>query len=142
MIGAKPARTLNTSALKNQKKQEELTQEMNEKLKDWDSHNSENDKEEKWETLKDTVYKTAGDVLHHPERKHQDWFDDHDEHLGKLLEARNTARQENLQCNTRLKKKNTQRLRVTMTIFCLVPLNLQKKNLQYIKSKLILGTAD
>ena len=55
MIGAKPARTLNTSALKNQKKQEELTQEMDEKLKDWDSHNSENDIEEKWETLKDTV---------------------------------------------------------------------------------------
>ena len=48
------------------------------------------------------MYQTASDVLGHPERKHQDWFD---EHLKKLLEARNTARQENLQCSTRLKKK-------------------------------------
>ena len=56
------------------------------------------------------MYQTASDVLGHPERKHQDWFDEHDEHLKKLLEARNTARQENLQCSTRLKKKNTQRL--------------------------------
>ena len=51
------------------------------------------------------MYQTASDVLGHLERKHQDWFDEHDEHLKKLLEARNTARQENLQCSTRLKKK-------------------------------------
>ncbi|KAM9333757.1 uncharacterized protein KZ484_018739 [Pholidichthys leucotaenia] len=65
-------------------------------------NNSENDIEEKWATLKDTVYQTASDVLDHPERKQQDWYD---EHLKKLLEARNTARQENLQCNTRSNKK-------------------------------------
>ena len=118
MIGAKPARTLNTSALKNQKKQEEFTQEMDEKLKDWDSHNSENDIEEKWETLKDTVYKTAGDVLHHPERKHQDWFDDHDEE-----EKYSKAQTDN-------------------DNFLFSTLEFTKKKLQYIKSKLILGTAD
>ena len=39
-------------------------------------------------------------------KKHQDWFDEHDELLKKLLEASTTARQENLQCNTRSKKKN------------------------------------
>ncbi|XP_068714174.1 uncharacterized protein [Montipora foliosa] len=89
---AKPPRKLNISALKGQKKQEELTQEMDENLKDWDSNNSENAIEEKWATLKDTVCQTASDVLGYPERKHQDWFDEHDEHLEKLLEARNTAR--------------------------------------------------
>lgn len=69
--GAKPPRKLNTSALKGQKKQEELTQEiMDENLKNWDSNNSENDIEEKWATLKDTVYQTASDVLGYLERKH------------------------------------------------------------------------
>ena len=104
-MGAKPPRKLNTSAPKGQKKQQELTQEMDENLKDWDSNNSENNIEEKRVTLKGKVYQTASDVLGHPERKHQDWFNEHDEHLRKLLEARNTARQENLQCGTRLKKK-------------------------------------
>ena len=51
------------------------------------------------------MYQTASDVLGYPERKHQDWFDEYDEHLKKLLEARNTARQENLQCNTRSRRK-------------------------------------
>ena len=51
------------------------------------------------------MYQTASDVLGYPERKHQDWLDEHDEHLKKLLEARNTARQENLQCNTRSRRK-------------------------------------
>ena len=45
--GANPPRKLNTSALKGQKKQEELTQEMDENLKDWDSNNAENYIEEK-----------------------------------------------------------------------------------------------
>ncbi|XP_068676678.1 uncharacterized protein [Montipora foliosa] len=35
---------------------------MDETLKDWDSNNSENDIEEKWATLKDTVYQTARDL--------------------------------------------------------------------------------
>ena len=103
-MGAKPPWKLDTSALKGQKKQQERTQEMDENLKVWDSNNSENNVEEKWATLKNTVYQTASDVLGHPERKHQDWFDEHDEHLKKLLKARNTARQENLQRSTRLKK--------------------------------------
>ena len=54
-MGAKPPRRLNTSALKGQKKQEDLTQEMDENLKDWYSNNSENNIEEKWATLKYTV---------------------------------------------------------------------------------------
>lgn len=82
--GAKPPRKLNTSALKGQMKQEELTQETDENLKDWDSNNSENDIEEKWATLKDTVYRTASDVLDYSKRKRQGWFDEHDEHLNEV----------------------------------------------------------
>lgn len=51
------------------------------------------------------MYQTASDVLGHPGKKHQDWFDEHDKHLRKLLEARNTAGQESLQCNLRAKEK-------------------------------------
>ena len=57
------------------------------------------------------MYQTASDVRGHPGKKHQDWFDEHDKHLKKLLEARNTARQESLQCNTRSKKKKYSKAR-------------------------------
>ena len=59
------------------------------------------------------VYQTAGDVPGHPEKKHQDWFDEHDKHLKKPLKARNTSGQENLQCNTKSKKKKIQRQKCT-----------------------------
>ena len=45
------------------------------------------------------------DVLGHPEKKHQDWSNEHEKHLKKLLKPRNTARQESLPCNTRSKEK-------------------------------------
>ena len=61
----------------------------------------------------DMVYQTAGDVPGHPEKKHQDWFDEHDKHLKKPLKARNTSGQENLQCNTKSKKKKIQRQKCT-----------------------------
>ena len=51
------------------------------------------------------MYQTAGDVPGHPEKKHQDWFDEHDKHLKKPLKARNTSGQ----CNTKSKKKKIQR---------------------------------
>ena len=49
--GGKLPRKLDTCALKGQRKQKELTQ------KDWDSNNSEKDKDEKWATLKDICIK-------------------------------------------------------------------------------------
>ena len=45
------------------------------------------------------------DVLGYPEKKHQDWSNEHEKHLKKLLKPRNTARQESLPCNTRSKEK-------------------------------------
>lgn len=40
------------------------------------------------------VYQIESDVLGHPKKNYQDWFDEHGKHLKKLLETRNTARQE------------------------------------------------
>lgn len=100
---AQPPRKLNASTLKGQKKQQELSQEMDENTKDWDRNNSENDTEEKWATL-NTVYRTVRDQYR---------FNEHDEDRKKLLEARNTAGQKNLLCYTRLKRRNGQRLGVS-----------------------------
>ena len=51
------------------------------------------------------MYRTAKDVLGKPRRNHQDWFDDSDSKLQELLEARNLARNDYLQCSTRYRKK-------------------------------------
>ena len=77
------------------------------------------------------MYQTAGDVPGHPEKKHQDWFDEHDKHLKKPLKARNTSGQENLQCNTKLKKKKIQRQKCTRK----TKSNWWKKNLKKKKTR-------
>jgi hypothetical protein len=89
--------------LKDQLKKDELRTEMDANLEDWDAENS--DLEQKWKILKETVYSTASNVLGKQGRKHQDWFDEHDEHLLQLIQERNKARQASLLCNTRMKRK-------------------------------------
>ena len=57
--------------------------------------------EEKWSAFKSTVYEVSKDTLGHVERKHADWFDENDEELCELIAARNQARNEMLNRNTR-----------------------------------------
>ena len=60
----------------------------------------------KWETLRDTVFNTAKEILGKPKRKHQDWFDETDEELNRLLEERNQAKARQLTVNTRSTRAN------------------------------------
>ena len=53
------------------------------------------------ESLRTAVYNAAEKVFEKPKRKHQDWFDELDKHLGELLEQRKNARVNMLQTNTR-----------------------------------------
>ena len=101
--GSKPPRKLDTGALKDQNKREQLKKDMDVKLEHWDS--TDGDMEQRWEDLKETVYSTASQVLGKQGRKHQDWFDEHDMSLQKLIEERDKARQASFQCNTRSKRK-------------------------------------
>lgn len=47
--------------------------------------------EEDWAALRDAVYSTAAAHLGHNTRKHQDWFDDNDDHIQKLLAEKQEA---------------------------------------------------
>ena len=51
------------------------------------------------------VFSTASSVLGKQGQKHQDWFEEHNEHLLKLIEEKDKARQASMQCNTRSKQK-------------------------------------
>ena len=48
--------------------------------------------EESWSALRNTVYNTASDILGHPKRKHQDWFDENDEEILLLLKETREAK--------------------------------------------------
>jgi hypothetical protein len=62
------------------------------------------DVEGRWKMLKETTLSTAKQVLGKPQRRHQDWFDEADEEMNKLLELRNLAKARQLQINTRSTK--------------------------------------
>ena len=50
-------------------------------------HNSEN-LDENWTVFRDTVYASAIDSLGQVSRKHQNWFDENDEAIQRLLEEK------------------------------------------------------
>ena len=44
--------------------------------------------EENWTVFHKTVHSSAATTLGHPSRKHQDWFDENDDEIQKLLEEK------------------------------------------------------
>ena len=87
----KPPRKRNLEKLKHKETQEELIEEMDKNLKIWIDENEGKSVNEKWTTLRGLVHETAKDVLCNPDRKHQDWFNNSDQRLHELLEARDTG---------------------------------------------------
>ena len=57
-----------------------------------------------WDAFKAVVYDTAKEHLGNVKRKHEDWFDKNEEELGKIIEARNHARDKVMNVNTRSAK--------------------------------------
>ena len=100
---SKPSCRLGTGALKDQKIKKKLREEMDEKLEHWDAECD--DLEQKWFDLRKKVFLTASSVLEKQGQKHQDWFEEHNEHLLKLIEEKDKARQATMHCNTRSNRK-------------------------------------
>ena len=44
--------------------------------------------EENWTVLHKTINSSAASTLGHPSRKHQDWFDENDDEIQRLLEEK------------------------------------------------------
>eukprot|EP00745_Piridium_sociabile_P040226 TRINITY_DN767_c0_g1_i3.p1 TRINITY_DN767_c0_g1~~TRINITY_DN767_c0_g1_i3.p1 ORF type:complete len:1045 (-),score=247.16 TRINITY_DN767_c0_g1_i3:182-3316(-) len=49
------------------------------------------DSDKSWANFRDSVYSSAKLVLGHPERKHQDWFDDNNQQIAGLLKEKQEA---------------------------------------------------
>ena len=49
---------------------------------------SSEDPEENWTVFHKTVLSSAASTLGHPSRKHQDWFDENDDEIQRLLEEK------------------------------------------------------
>ena len=101
---AKPPSRLDTGKIKVKETKAELEEEMSKALRDCEDLEKSTDVEAQWKALRTAVYNTAEKVCEKPKRKHQDWFDELDKHLGELLEQRNNARVNMLQTNTRSNK--------------------------------------
>ena len=100
--GSKPPRKLDTWALKDKIKREQLKKYTTVILEHWDS--TDGDMEQRWEDLKETLYSTDSQVRGKPGGKHRDWFDQPDMSLHKLVAERDKARKFSFQCNTTSKK--------------------------------------
>ena len=49
------------------------------------------DQEKSWNTLRETVYNAASNLLGHPKKKHQDWFDENNKEILDLLSEKRKA---------------------------------------------------
>jgi len=63
------------------------------------------DIEEDWSAFRDTTYSTAKEILGCTKRKHQDWFDENDEEIKKLLDEKHRLLKEYLNDRNSVTKK-------------------------------------
>ena len=75
---------IDVSVLSDKSKQTELASALDEKLA---LHETSPDIEHTWKSLRDCVYETSAEVCGFVKRKNQDWFDESDEEIVKLLDA-------------------------------------------------------
>ena len=80
---------LDVKKLNSPEMQQELSDALSNNLQQLQSDGS--DPEAEWSAFKDTVYTTAKEVLGHPHRKHQDWFDENDQEILDLLARKRAA---------------------------------------------------
>ncbi|CAM1310920.1 Uncharacterised protein r2_g2125 [Pycnogonum litorale] len=100
--GRQPTKKLDIGKLKQKTVRDDLETALNDKLVQPFSGSS----EECWDTFKTVVYKTAKEQLGNVKHKHEDWFDENDEVLGKIIEARNHARDKVMNRNTRFARQS------------------------------------
>ncbi|CAI9736455.1 Hypothetical predicted protein [Octopus vulgaris] len=84
--GQKVTRKLNITKLKNQLTAQDLQSRMDSKL--LDIRNDQSSIDEQWESFRDTVHSIALETLGQVTRNHQDWFDENDQEIQKLLEEK------------------------------------------------------
>ena len=97
--GPAPPTKINTVRIRENKVKEQLESEINTALERYKIE--ENDLEISWTKLKNIAHQTVLAVLERLKRKHQDWFDDSDPGMTKLIYDRNKARDKHLQKSTR-----------------------------------------
>ena len=84
--GKKTAKRLNVSSLKSAGAKDKLLQDLDSKLNN--AASVQQDVEEAWKQLHDTVYSTAAEHLGYTTHKQQDWFDENDEEIQTLLQEK------------------------------------------------------
>ena len=85
---SKAQKKLNIQKFQQPTTKEEFAAEMSKQL---ESLQTSNNIEQDWEQLKELTYSTALSVLGPTQRKHQDWFDQNDEEIGKLLATKHAC---------------------------------------------------
>lgn len=79
---------IDVSVLNNEPKRAELSSALDEKLS---SHETTHDIEHTWKSFRDSVYESSAEICGFVKRKHQDWFDESDVEISKLLDTLHTT---------------------------------------------------
>ena len=89
--GSRTQKKLNTEKLAEKTTKENLVSELDSAF---ESLSPPNDIEKFWEIIKEITYSTALKVLGPVQKKHQDWFDQHDEEIQRLLDEKHSKHRE------------------------------------------------
>ena len=69
---------------------------------------SSEDSEENWTVFHKTVLSSAASTLGHPSRKHQDWFDENDDEIQRLLDEKHRLHKAHQDDTSSVSKKKVQ----------------------------------